>query len=489
MTDDEYGRRRVGGPTRDDRRTDRGTDHRRRDQRPNSHRVSSTERPPPPIRPQRISSHLAGASRLEGRLSKDFDVFGPEYHRMRQTSPGPWRYAGQLVGNVVGGDAPGFERHVRSWAPGRRVAPCRRVPGTGDTRRAGGGRLPDGFPWPAVLVVIPAGPAGGVHGSRASRRDRRSRSPSVRRPGGRPPWWTRRPAPGSGRRSPGNVSEYPGAVGAAGHGPVQPRHLARPPGHHRLGLRLRRLRHLRLQPHPSVRVGLRHLRRRPHPARRPARCPPTPKTPSSPSPTADEQGIGRQLRGPMSGSGPGAIGVRLTATTRTALGAFTFPGASASSRASAPLTATTCCSRSVTPPTARAPRGSRSSGPTSSTGSVTSGDFCGIPGNYTLYFAARFSYAVRGRRHMAERHRQLDEVLHRHRRRWRAAPGSASAAPERSGSQKVLAKVGISFVSPAGAHGQPGRRGPGVELREGLRCGHGRVERTPRPDGRQRGNR
>ena len=83
-------------------------------------------------------------------------------------------------------------------------------------------------------------------------------------------------------------------------------------------------------------------------------------------------------------------------------------------------------------------------------GSVTSGNFCGIPGNYTLYFAAQFSepFASSGS--------------------WQggvvgtggSCVGTASVScgawlgfrdPGGARNHQILVKVGISFVSPAGA--------------------------------------
>ena len=116
------------------------------------------------------------------------------------------------------------------------------------------------------------------------------------------------------------------------------------------------------------------------------------------------------------------------------------------------------------------------------TGSVTSGDFCGIPGNYTLYFVARFStpFAASGTWHGG------------------AAEPTASCAgtaalscgawvsfrrPGETAAQTVMAKVGISYVSAAGAAGNLATEDPGLGLRQGVPGGHGGVERASGPGG------
>lgn len=158
-------------------------------------------------------------------------------------------------------------------------------------------------------------------------------------------------------------------------------------------------------------------------------------------------------------AGP-TVGVRLTATTRTALGQFTFPAASPTSASEAGDALLFKVSDSA--------NGSSDSevrvvGDDELAGSVTSGDFCGIPGNYTLYFVARFStsFVASGT--------------------WQggAPDPTASCAgtadlscgawvsfrrPGETAAQTVLAKVGISYVSTAGAAGNLATEDPGWDF-------------------------
>jgi predicted alpha-1,2-mannosidase len=161
--------------------------------------------------------------------------------------------------------------------------------------------------------------------------------------------------------------------------------------------------------------------------------------------------------GPASGGQD--IGVQLTATTRSALGAFTFP-------ASPPAAgAATTGGDGLLFKVSDSANGSTASrvqvvGNNELVGSVTSGDFCGIPGNYTLHFDAQFSrpFATSGT--------------------WQngsVGPGGSCAGTSTTScgawvsflqsaqpaSQTILAKVGISFVSAAGAAGNLAAENPG----------------------------
>jgi predicted alpha-1,2-mannosidase len=147
-----------------------------------------------------------------------------------------------------------------------------------------------------------------------------------------------------------------------------------------------------------------------------------------------------------------SIGVQLTATTRSALGAFTFP-----SNATGGDDLLFKVSDSADGSSASRVR---VVGTDALMGSVTSGDFCGIPGNYTLYFTARFStkFASSGT--------------------WQNSTVSSNGScagtagvdcgawvgfghPGRSESQTILVKVGISFVSPTGASANLAAEDPG----------------------------
>ena len=165
--------------------------------------------------------------------------------------------------------------------------------------------------------------------------------------------------------------------------------------------------------------------------------------------------------------GPGGsqgIGVQLTATTRSALGAFTLPA-----RPRPAKDASTTADDHLLFKVSDSANGSSSSqvqviGTNGLVGSVTSGDFCGIPGNYTLYFAAQFSrtFAPSGTWDRAA----WSELVG-------AVSGTASVAcgawlgfrgPGRAGDQQILVKVGISFVSPAGAAANLATEDPGWDF-------------------------
>ncbi len=157
------------------------------------------------------------------------------------------------------------------------------------------------------------------------------------------------------------------------------------------------------------------------------------------------------------GTGPGAIGVRLTATTRTALGAFTFPGA--------PSTGAGPAGDDLLFKVSDSANGSSASqvtvvGTDELTGSVTSGDFCGIPGDYTLYFDARFSTPF------ASAGTWTDGNVTSTRSCTGTAAVSCGAWVDFDGStpsanRTILAKVGISFVSPNGAAANLAHEDPG----------------------------
>jgi predicted alpha-1,2-mannosidase len=174
---------------------------------------------------------------------------------------------------------------------------------------------------------------------------------------------------------------------------------------------------------------------------------------------ADERASAGNYAVTVGGPGRG-IGVQLTATTRSALGAFTFPVAPTS------------------PGNPGAPGGDdllfkvsdSAAGSTASQaqvigndeleGSVTSGDFCGIPGNYTLYFVARFSSTFVGSGTWQNGAVSAEE----------SCAGTASVAcgawlsfgnPGPSGSPKIMVKVGVSFVSEAGAANNLATEDPG----------------------------
>jgi predicted alpha-1,2-mannosidase len=188
--------------------------------------------------------------------------------------------------------------------------------------------------------------------------------------------------------------------------------------------------------------------------------PADPDTAVQPFSHADEQSsAGNYAVGLGPASGGQDIGVQLTATTRSALGAFTFP-------ASPPTAgAATTGGDGLLFKVSDSANGSSASrvqvvGNDELVGSVTSGGFCGIPGNYTLHFAAQFSrpFATSGT--------------------WQngtVGPGGSCAGTSTSScgawisflqtpqpaSQRIMVKVGISFVSAAGAAGNLAAEDPG----------------------------
>jgi predicted alpha-1,2-mannosidase len=159
------------------------------------------------------------------------------------------------------------------------------------------------------------------------------------------------------------------------------------------------------------------------------------------------------------GAGPPAqrIGVNLTATARSALGAFAFPAGSGDALLFKVSDSADGSSASTV----------RVVGNDALEGSVTSGNFCGIPGNYTLYFTAQFSQKFG------------------HSGTWQNGPagtnsscaGTATqtcgawvsfdqAGPVGRVSQKVLVKIGVSFVSPAGATANLHAENPGWDFQQ-----------------------
>ncbi len=150
------------------------------------------------------------------------------------------------------------------------------------------------------------------------------------------------------------------------------------------------------------------------------------------------------------GSGNQGIGVQLTATTRSALGAFEFPALPRPARG-----VSTAGADDLLFKVSDSANGSSSSqvqvvGADSLVGSVTSGNFCGIPGDYTLHFAAQFSEPF-----ISSGTWQNGAVGAKE-----TCSGMASAScgawlsfrkPGHFGAQRVMVKVGISFVSAAGA--------------------------------------
>jgi predicted alpha-1,2-mannosidase len=151
------------------------------------------------------------------------------------------------------------------------------------------------------------------------------------------------------------------------------------------------------------------------------------------------------------GSGDeGGIGVQLTATTRSALGAFEFPAIPHPAHGAGATPGDDLLFK-----VSDSANGSSSSqvqvvGTDNLVGSVTSGNFCGVPGNYTLYFAAQFSQPFTSSGTWQSSAVGANE----------GCAGTASLScgawvgfsqPGHFGDQRILVKVGISFVSAAGA--------------------------------------
>jgi hypothetical protein len=198
---------------------------------------------------------------------------------------------------------------------------------------------------------------------------------------------------GVGSENPGNVSEYPGASVPFGMVQFSPdtspdRQVTTGSGYDYADSEISgfsldpplggRLRDLWGHPHPS-----RHRRG----ARRSGRC----RRALLPRAGA---GLGGQLRSESGTRSPGAAGRSRPHRDHPnrPRGIYVSPPPHRCLRRtlSQALARMTSCSRSAIRPTALPPRTSACWG-TMLEGSVTSGDFCGIPGNYTLYFSAQFS--------------------------------------------------------------------------------------------------
>jgi predicted alpha-1,2-mannosidase len=172
---------------------------------------------------------------------------------------------------------------------------------------------------------------------------------------------------------------------------------------------------------------------------------------------ADESSSAGNYSVGLGPGGAGDIGVRLTATTRTALADVTFP-ASTSDSGTGPGAGDDMLFKASDSANGSSASQVHIDGNDELTGAVTSGDFCGIPGSYTLYFAARFSrpFSSSGT--------------------WQgSAVGSAGECTGTSSTtcggwvsfgaaaagRSVLVKVGISYVSLSGAESNLSSEDPG----------------------------
>jgi predicted alpha-1,2-mannosidase len=153
------------------------------------------------------------------------------------------------------------------------------------------------------------------------------------------------------------------------------------------------------------------------------------------------------------------VGVRLTATTRSALGAFSYPPSPAGSGAQ-PAGADGLLFKVSDSANGSSASQVQITGNHELVGSVTSGDFCGIPGNYTLYFAAQFS------EDFASSGTWQDSAVSSN----RSCTGTSSVTcgawvsfgtTDPSSAQEVMVKVGISYVSVAGATANLAAEDPG----------------------------
>jgi predicted alpha-1,2-mannosidase len=185
--------------------------------------------------------------------------------------------------------------------------------------------------------------------------------------------------------------------------------------------------------------------------------PTDPDNATQPFSHADEKASAGNYAVSLGGGGSTSerIGVRLTATTRTALGAFSFPAPHGSGGADAD---------SLLFKVGDSANGSSASqvrliGTDALSGSVTSGDFCGIPGNYTVYFTAEFSQNF-----VAGGTWRNDVVGSQHSCVSATSAGCGAWVTFRS--PKVLVKVGISFVSAAGAAANLRDEDPGWNLQK-----------------------
>ncbi len=147
------------------------------------------------------------------------------------------------------------------------------------------------------------------------------------------------------------------------------------------------------------------------------------------------------------GQGSTAIRATLTATTRSALGTFTFPARSRT--AGAPNNQGDDLLFKVSD-SANGSTASqvRVASPDELTGSVTSGDFCGIPGSYTLYFAAQFSQRFSA--HGTWQNATAGPAGHCS-GTSKVTCGAWVSFPQSHAATTIDVKVGVSFVSVAGA--------------------------------------
>lgn len=164
------------------------------------------------------------------------------------------------------------------------------------------------------------------------------------------------------------------------------------------------------------------------------------------------------------GLGPGGaegIEVRLTATTRTALGEFTFPAFPAGS-GSGPDARDDLLFKASDSANGSSASQVHVDGSDELTGSVTSGDFCGIPGSYTLYFAARFSHPfTSGGTWQGSQVSPTGECKGT---ATATCGGWVSFGAGGSAGLSVLVKVGISYVSVAGAESNLATEDPGWDF-------------------------
>jgi predicted alpha-1,2-mannosidase len=234
---------------------------------------------------------------------------------------------------------------------------------------------------------------------------------------------------------------------------VEPRH---DPGGAALGrLRLSRPPRHRLQPHPPERRGLRRLRRLPlRPDHRSAER--IARADSGPGPGGQfEPGFSHRSESGAPGfyavelqpKRGGPIGVALTATTRTGFGRFTFP---ASPHASVLIDA----GGSAQPDDEAAVQ--VDPGDHEISGSARSGLFCGQRSRYKVYFAARFGRPFAASGTWTEGNLEPGSEVASD---TQGPPGNpkvtaragAYATFDTRGDRTVAVRVGISFVSVAGA--------------------------------------
>ncbi len=234
---------------------------------------------------------------------------------------------------------------------------------------------------------------------------------------------------------------------------MEPRHDA---GGAALGrLRLPRPPRHRLQPHPPERRRLRRLRRLPfhadhRTADRIARAAPGPGLAGQFEPGfshSSESGAPGFYSVELHPKWGGAIGVALTATTRTGFGRFTFP---ASPHASVLIDA----GGSAQPDDEAAVQ--VDPGAREISGSASSGLFCGQRPRYKVYFAARFARPFAASGTWTEGTLEPGSESASDTQGPAATPkvtarAGAYATFDTRGDRTVAVRVGISFVSVAGA--------------------------------------